>query len=90
MPPQYHPYYCTINLQENTQPPFGPVYNLSQKEFATLREYLDKKHIWIVLQKLCDARLYVKLEKCIFHQPQVEFLGYIITKKGLFMDPKKI
>jgi hypothetical protein len=45
-----------------------------------------KKHIRMVLQKLRDA----KLEKCVFHQPQVELLGYIISGEGLSMDPKKI
>jgi hypothetical protein len=45
-----------------------------------------KKHIRMVLQKLRDA----KLKKCVFHQSQVEFLGYIISGEGLSMDPKKI
>jgi hypothetical protein len=49
-----------------------------------------KWHVCIVLQKLHNADLYVKLEKCVFHQPQVEFLGYIISNEGLIMDPKKI
>jgi hypothetical protein len=44
----------------------------------------------MVLQKLHDIGLYTKLEKYIFHQSQVEFLGYIISGKGLSMDPKKI
>jgi hypothetical protein len=43
-----------------------------------------------MLQKLRDAGLYAKLEKCVFYQPQVEFLGYIISNEGLMMDPKKI
>lgn len=49
-----------------------------------------KEHVWLVLQKLCKTGLYAKLEKCEFHQSQVEFLDYIISKEGLFMDPKKI
>jgi hypothetical protein len=49
-----------------------------------------EKHVQMVLQKLCDARLYAKLEKCIFHQPLVEFLDCIISGEGLSMDPKKI
>jgi hypothetical protein len=49
-----------------------------------------EKHVRMVLQKLRDGGLYVKLEKCVFHQPQVEFLGYIISSEGLSMDPKKI
>ena len=40
--PQHRPYDCGIDLQEGTQPPFGPIYNLSQNELATLREYLDE------------------------------------------------
>jgi hypothetical protein len=44
----------------------------------------------MVLQKLRDIGIYAKLEKCIFHQPQVEFLGFIISGEGLSMDPKKI
>ena len=44
----------------------------------------------MVLQKLCDARFYAKLENCISHQPQVEFLDYTISGEGLSMDPKKI
>jgi hypothetical protein len=44
-------------------------------------------HVRLVLEKLRTAGLYTKLEKCVFHQPQVEFLGYIISGEGLSMDP---
>jgi hypothetical protein len=47
-------------------------------------------HVRLVLEKLCTVGLYAKLEKCVFHQPQVKFLGYIISREGLSMDPKKI
>jgi hypothetical protein len=49
-----------------------------------------EKHVRMALQKLRDAKFYAKLEKCVFHQPQVDFLDYIIFGKGLSMDPKKI
>ena len=49
-----------------------------------------EQHVRLVLQKLRDSGLYAKLEKCMFHKPEVEFLGYIILGKGLSMDPKKI
>ena len=42
MLPQHRSYDCGINLQEGTQPPFGPIYNLSRNELAALREYLNK------------------------------------------------
>ncbi len=47
-------------------------------------------HVQLILEKLRTAGLYAKLEKCVFHQPQVKFLGYIISGEGLSMDPKKI
>ena len=48
------------------------------------------KHVRLVLEKLRKAGLYAKLEKCVFHQSQVECLGYIISEGDLSMDPKKI
>jgi hypothetical protein len=49
-----------------------------------------EQHVQLVLQKLRDVGLNTKLEKCIFHQPQMEFFEYIISNEGLIMDPKKI
>ena len=49
-----------------------------------------KNHVRLVLEKLHSVGLYAKLEKCVFHQPQVEFLSCIISREGLLMDPKKI
>jgi hypothetical protein len=49
-----------------------------------------KKHIMMELQKLCNAGLSIKMEKYIFHQPQVKFLDYIISREGLPMGLKKI
>jgi hypothetical protein len=35
--PEYCLYGCAIELQDGVQPPFGPIYNLSQTELAALR-----------------------------------------------------
>jgi hypothetical protein len=43
--PQHRPYDCAIDLQEGTQPPFGPIYNLSQNELVALREYLHENFV---------------------------------------------
>ncbi len=43
-----------------------------------------------VLQKLRQFRLYLKLEKCEFHRPTVQFLGYIIGREGIQMDQGKV
>jgi hypothetical protein len=44
----------------------------------------------LVLQKLWDHRLYAKLSKCEFWLKQVAFLGHIISKGGISVDPSKI
>jgi len=40
--PKHQPYDYTIDLEEKAQPPFGPIYNLSQDKFATLHEDINK------------------------------------------------
>jgi hypothetical protein len=42
------------------------------------------------LQRLRDCQLYAKLRKCEFWNSEVLFLGHIINRDGLAMDPKKI
>jgi hypothetical protein len=43
-----------------------------------------------VLQRLRDCQLYAKLSKCEFWISVVLFLGHIINRDGLAMDPKKV
>ncbi len=38
--PKYQPYDCAIDLVEGTQPPFGPIYNLSQDKLLMFREHM--------------------------------------------------
>jgi hypothetical protein len=47
-------------------------------------------HLCLVLQKLRDHKLYAKLSKCEFWLKQVAFLGHIISKGGIFVDPSKV
>ncbi|XP_060780914.1 uncharacterized protein LOC132888837 [Neoarius graeffei] len=44
----------------------------------------------MVLSCLLQNHLYVKAEKCEFHQHLISFLGYIINSKGVSMDPSKV
>jgi hypothetical protein len=44
----------------------------------------------MVLQRLREHQLYAKLSKCEFWINEVLFLGHIINKEGLAMDPKKV
>ena len=54
----------------------------------TLKEH--KQHVRRVLERLREAGLYVKPQKCQFHVQEVSFLGYLISGKGVRMDPAKI
>ena len=56
------------------------------KKFFSL--HLSK--IQLVFDKIKQANLRLKLEKCHFAQSEVPFLGHIISRSGLKMDPKKI
>lgn len=43
-----------------------------------------------VLEQLLQNRLYANLQKCQFHQDEIYFLGYIISPKGICMEPERI
>ncbi len=47
-------------------------------------------HVGLVLEKFQKIGLYAKLEKCEFYQFEVEFLGYIISRDDILMDPRKV
>jgi hypothetical protein len=49
-----------------------------------------EEHLCLALQKLREHRLYAKLSKCEFWMKQVAFLGHIISKGGISMDPSKV
>jgi hypothetical protein len=63
---------------------FAPTLIYSQSE----EEHTD--HLRMVLQKLREHQLYAKLSKCEFWIDEVLFLGHIINKVGLAVDPKKV
>jgi len=44
----------------------------------------------IVLQILRERKLYAKLKKCEHWLNQVVFLGHVISKDGIIVDPNKI
>jgi hypothetical protein len=49
----------------------------------------NEDHLCLVLHKLQDHNLYAKLSKCEFWLKQVAFLGHIVSKGGIFVDPCK-
>ena len=49
-----------------------------------------KKHVCEVLRRLHENGLYAHLDKCCFSEDTVEYLGFILSKDGLKMDPSKV
>jgi hypothetical protein len=49
-----------------------------------------EEHLRLVLQKLRDNQLYAKISKCEFWLDEVPFLGHIISKGGISVDPVKV
>lgn len=47
-------------------------------------------HLAEVLKLLHHHVLYAKLSKCSFDQLKMEYLGHIVSEKGVEMDPQKI
>lgn len=47
-------------------------------------------HLQIALTLVRENSLFVKKSKCSFGQPQVEYLGHIVSKDGVPADPSKI
>ena len=47
-------------------------------------------HLRAVLQTLRKERLYAKLSECEFWLSEVSFLGHIVSKERIRVDPKKI
>ena len=58
------------------------IYSKKEKEY--------KEHIKKVFDALNKAGLKVKLKKSEFGLKEVQFLGYIITSEGLWLDLEKI
>jgi hypothetical protein len=58
------------------------VYSKSEEE--------HEHHLRMVLQVLREHQLYAKLSKCSFYQKQIHYLGHIISKDGIVVDPEKI
>ncbi|XP_027075821.1 uncharacterized protein [Coffea arabica] len=48
------------------------------------------QHLKEILQTLRDHQLYVKFSKCEFWLENVSFLGHVISKEGIAVDPAKI
>jgi hypothetical protein len=51
-------------------------------------EHLE--HLQHVFQTLQVQKLCVNLKKCLFFTNSLIFLGYVVSKEGIMMDPSKV
>ncbi|WVZ49367.1 LOW QUALITY PROTEIN: hypothetical protein U9M48_000734, partial [Paspalum notatum var. saurae] len=58
------------------------IYSKNEKE--------HEEHLRIVLTQLRKHKLYAKLSKCAFWLKEVDFLGHILSEKGVAVDPSKV
>ena len=49
-----------------------------------------RKLVKSVLENLHGAGLFVKPEKCEFEANKTTFLGFVISRDGIEMDPEKV
>ena len=49
-----------------------------------------EQHLRVVLQILREHQLYAKFSKCEFWLDRILYLGHIITRGGVEVDPQKI
>ena len=51
-------------------------------------EHLE--HLKLVLKTLQKEKLLINLKKCSFMKEELVYLGFLISRDGLKMDPKKV
>ena len=64
----------------------------NQRPHRLCSKDLDKhlEHLEIVLRRLPENGLYLKWKKCQFMQKEVQWLGHVISAKGISTDSEKI
>ncbi|GKC88644.1 putative reverse transcriptase domain-containing protein [Tanacetum coccineum] len=70
---------------EFTVIPFGPTSGIYGSN-----ELKHEVHLGIVLELLKEEKLYAKCSKCEFWLQEVQFLGHMINRGGIHVDPSKI
>jgi hypothetical protein len=58
------------------------IYSKNEEEHA--------KHLRIMLTRLREHQLYAKFSKCAFWLEEIQFLGHILSAKGVLVDPSKV
>ena len=56
----------------------------------TKTEEEHERVVWRVLEILTEHKLFLHLEKCEFHQKQIEYLGLVILENKIAINPVKV
>ena len=51
-------------------------------------EHLE--HLKLVLRTLQKDKLLINMKKCSFMKEELIYLGFVVSKEGLKMDPEKV
>ncbi|WP_375676741.1 reverse transcriptase family protein [Bartonella sp. CB21SXKL] len=49
-----------------------------------------ERHLRLALQLFREHRLYAKFSKCDFWREAVKFLGHVVSRGGIFVNPAKV
>ena len=68
------------------------VIHTKQRPDKTKEQHIMQHHCYVyeIFDILAENDLYVKPEKCAFEQEEIEYLGIIVGRGQLCMDPKKL
>ncbi|XP_059289700.1 uncharacterized protein LOC132043237 [Lycium ferocissimum] len=89
----------SINLDLGTRPISIPPYRMAPAELRELKEQFQDllskseehtRHLRIVLGLLREKRLYAKFSKCKFWLESLAFVGHVVSKDRIMVDPTKI
>jgi hypothetical protein len=58
------------------------IYSKNEEEHA--------QHLRVVLTRLREHQLYAKFSKCAFWMEEIQFLGHVLSAKGIVVDPSKV
>jgi hypothetical protein len=58
------------------------IYSKDEEEHA--------RHLRIILTRLREHQLYAKFSKCTFWLEEIQFLGHVLSTKGIALDPSKV
>jgi hypothetical protein len=58
------------------------IYSKNEEEHA--------RHLRIVSTRLREHQLFAKFSKCTFWLEEVQFLGHVLSAKGIAVDPSKV